>query len=63
VFDELVFTADIPQALEPNLGDNRTELATCSRDTVSGGPVAGGEDLSRNDEGSGVGTKVLEEIG
>lgn len=30
---------------------------------MGGRPVTGGEDLSRNDEGGGVGTKVLEEIG
>jgi hypothetical protein len=59
----MVWTTDVPQALEPNLGDNSTELATCCRDPVCSRPVASGEDLSRNNEGSGVGTKVLEEIG
>ena len=63
MFEELVCTADVPHALEPNLGDNRTELSTCCRDTVGGRPVTGGEDLSRNDEGGGVGAKVLEEVG
>lgn len=60
---ELVCTTDIPQALESNLGYNRTELATCRRDTVSCGPVTSGEHLSRNDEGGHIGAKVLEEIG
>ena len=30
---------------------------------MCGGSVTGGEDLSRNDEGGRVGTKVLEEVG
>ena len=63
MFEELIFATDVPHALEANLGDNRAELATCCRNTVGGRPVTGGEDLSRNDEGGGVGAKVLEEIG
>ena len=61
--DELVCTTDVPQALESNLGDNSTELATCCRNAVCGRPITSGESLSRNDEGGGVGTEVLEEIG
>ncbi len=63
VLDKLVFAPVVLQALESDLRDNGTKLATCCRDTVGGGPITSGEDLSRNDESGGVWTKVLEEIG
>src|SRR5882757_3122843 len=63
VLDEFVGTANVSEAGESDLSDNSAELAGSSRDTVSGGTVTGREDFSRNDEGSGVGAKVLEEVG
>jgi hypothetical protein len=43
-----------------DLGDDGTELAGSSRDSVGGGTVASREDLSGDDEGGGVGSEVLD---
>jgi hypothetical protein len=45
-----------------SLGDDGTDLARTSRDTVRGGPVASGEALSGHDEGGGVGSPVEEQL-
>ena len=45
-----------------SLGDDGTDLSGPSGDTVGGRAVAGGEALSRHDEGGGVGTPVKEQL-
>jgi hypothetical protein len=62
VLNESVGTTDITKTGESDLGDNSTKLAGSGRDTVGGGTVTGGEDLSRNDKSRRVGAKVLEEV-
>lgn len=62
MFDKFVGPADILKFCEANLGDNSAELATCSRNTVSGRSVARREDFSRYDESSRVGPKILEKV-
>ena len=44
------------------LRNNGTNLAGTSRDTVRGRSISGWEDLTRDNERGGIGTKVLEEI-
>jgi hypothetical protein len=51
------------QSSDGTLANDGTDLARGGRDTVRGRTVAGREDLTRNDEGCGVGTKVEEELG
>lgn len=47
------------KGVDVHLGDDGTELAGTSRDTVGGGTVAGREHLTGDDEGGGVGSEVL----
>ena len=63
VLDESVGATDVTKSSETDLGNDRSELTTRGRDTVCGRTVTGGEDLTRNDEGGGVGAKVLEKVG
>ena len=63
MLDECVLAADIPEASETNLGNNRAELARGGRDTVRSGTVASGEGFAGDNEGGSVGAKVLEKIG
>lgn len=60
---EFAFTTDILKLRETDLSHNGTKLAGSGRDTVGSGTVPGGENLTRDDEGCGIGTKVLEEVG
>lgn len=62
VLDPFVSTTDILELTEADLSNNSAKLATCSRDTVGCRTVASRENFSRNDEGSGVGAEVLEEV-
>jgi hypothetical protein len=50
------------QRRDGSLGDDGTDLAGASGDTVRGGTVAGGEALSGHDEGGGVGSPVEEQL-
>lgn len=63
VSQECVGSSDIWKLGETDLGDDSTKFTGSSRNTVSGGTISGGEDLSRNNKGGGVGSKVLEEVG
>lgn len=63
VVDKLVGSTDILELHKADLGDNSTKLTTGSRDTVSSRSITSREDFSWDDEGGGVGTKVLEEVG
>ena len=63
VLDEFICATDILELTEPNLGDNSTKLAASGGDAVGSWTVTSGEYLSGNNEGRGVGTKVLEEVG
>jgi len=63
VLDESVGATDVTKSSETDLGNDRSELTRRGRDTVCGRTVTSGEDLTRNDEGGGVGAKVLEEVG
>jgi len=63
VLDESVGTTNVSKTGESDLGNNSAKLARSGRDTVCGGTVTSGESLSGNDEGRGVGAKVLEEVG
>ena len=60
---ELASPTDILELTEPDLGDDRAQFAAAGGDTVRGGAIPGGEDLSWDDESGGVGSKVLEEVG
>jgi hypothetical protein len=62
VLDESVGATDITKLGKSDLGDDSAKLAGSGRNSVSGGTVTSGEDLSRNDKGGGVGAKVLEEV-
>lgn len=63
VLHKVVLSSDILKFREAYLGNNRTELATGSRDTMSSGAVSGREDFSRYHESCRVRSKVLEEVG
>lgn len=63
MLDELVGTANIPETRETDLSNDGTELTACRGNTVRGRTVTSGERLTRDDEGSRVGPKVLEEVG
>ncbi len=60
---ELASPTDILELTEPDLGDDCAQFAAAGGDTVRGGAISGGEDLSWDDESGGVGSKVLEEVG
>ena len=62
MLDESVGTTDVAKLSKTDLGDDSTEFTGSSGDTVCGGTVTSGEDLTRDNEGSGVGAKVLEEV-
>ena len=62
MLDESVGTTNVLETSEADLSDNSSELSRRGRDTVCGGTVTGGEDLARDNEGGGVGAKVLEEV-
>lgn len=61
--DEGVGTTAVLELGESDLGNDGTELSGTGSDTVTGGAVAGGEDLTGDDEGGRVGAEVLEELG
>lgn len=61
--DESVGTTDVTKTSETDLGNDGSELTRRGRDTMCGGTVTSGEHLTRDDEGSGVGAEVLEEVG
>jgi hypothetical protein len=63
VIKEFIWAANIYHPGEADLWNNGTELTACRGDTVRRGPISGGESLTRYNEGSRVGTKVLEEVG
>jgi len=63
MLDESVGATDVTKSSETDLGNDSSELTRRGRDTVCGRTVTSGEDLTRNDEGGGVGAKVLEEVG
>lgn len=63
MLQESVWTTNIHKLTEANLRNDSAKFATGGRDTVSGWTISGWEDFSRNDEGSNIGTKVLEEVG
>lgn len=60
---EFVSTTDILQAGEADLGNDSTKLSGCGGNTVSGRTITSGENLARDDEGGGIRSKVLEEVG
>ena len=63
MLDESVGTTDVTETSETDLGNDSSELTRRGRDTMCGRTVTSGEDLTRDDEGGGVGAKVLEEVG
>ena len=63
MLDESVGSTNVLEASETDLGNDSSELTGGSRNAMGGGTVTSGEGLSRNDEGGGVGAKVLEEVG
>jgi hypothetical protein len=58
VRQELAGATNVDEAGKADLSDDCAELTGGSRDTMGGGPVAGREDLTGDDEGGGVGTEV-----
>jgi len=63
VLDESVGTTNISETSETDLSHNSPKFTRSGGDTVCGGTVTSGENLSRNDEGRGVGAEVLEKVG
>ena len=63
VLDKLVRATNVLKLCEPYLRNDRTKLSRRSRDTVSRGPVARGENLTGDDERRRIGAEVLEEVG
>ena len=61
--EEFVGTADVGERIENNLGNDSSKFSGSSGDTVRGRTVTSWEDLTGYDEGGGVGTEVLEEVG
>lgn len=55
-------TTSVSQGADQSLRDDSTDFTRSSRNTVSSRTVSCGEDFSRNDESSGVGTEILEEV-
>jgi len=63
VADESVGATNVTKRGEPDLGDDSTKFAGSGGNTVGGGTVTSGEDLTGDDEGGGVGAEVLEKVG
>lgn len=61
--DPVVGSSNVLELESHNLSDNGSKFTGGSTDTVSSGSVSSWEDFSWNDEGSGVWSEVLEEIG
>lgn len=55
--------AVVNEGSEHTLSNNGANLARGSRETMGSGTVAGGEDLTGDDKGGHVGTKVAEKLG
>lgn len=55
-------TVVVNQSTNNDLGDNSSDLTSSGRDTVGRRSVSGGEHLSGNNEGGGVGAKVFKEL-
>ena len=60
--DERIGATDVTKLGESDLGNNCTQLTRGSRDTMCGGTVTSGENLSWNDERGDVWAEVLEEV-
>lgn len=54
MLDKCVGAADVLQLREPDLGNDRAELARGGGDTVRCGAVTGREGLAGDDEGRGI---------
>lgn len=52
--DKLVLASDVSKTREADLCDDGAELSRGGRDSVAGGTVTSGEDLSGDDEGGTV---------
>ena len=63
MLDESVGATDVAKLGETDLGDDGSKFTGSGGYAVRGGTVTGGEDLTGDDEGGGVGAKVLEEVG
>jgi len=63
MLNEQIGAANIDHVGETNLCNDGSELTAGNWDAMRGRKIAGGEHLSRNDEGSGIGSKVLKEVG
>ena len=63
VLHEMVLAANVFELCKANLRNDGTEFPACSRNTMRSGTITGRERLSGDDEGCGVGTEVLEEVG
>lgn len=59
----MVCATNVAEPSETDLGDDRAEFPGGSRDTMCGGTVTSGENLTRDDECGSVGAEVLEEVG
>jgi len=57
------WSTSVLERTEHNLGNDGTDLSGGGRETVGGRSVTSGETLSGNDESSGVGAEVEEELG
>lgn len=60
--DERIGATDVTKLGESDLGNNSAKLTRSGRDTMCGGTVTSGENLSWNDECGDVGAEVLEEV-
>jgi len=63
VFHEFVRATNVDELSEADLGNDSSELTRGSRNTVASRTVASGERFPGNNESSGIGAEVLEEVG
>lgn len=60
---EFVLATNVFELCKADLRNDGTELPACSGNTMRSGAITGRESLSGDDEGRGVGTEILEEVG
>lgn len=63
VLHECVLATNILEPGETDLGDDGSQLAARSRDTMGRRTITSGEGFTGDNESRSVGTEVLEEVG
>lgn len=63
MLDERIGTADIFELSKAHLSDDSAKFAACCGNAMGSGAIACRKNFPRDDEGGGVGAKVLKKIG